>query len=529
MALAAGQSPTGSPPEAAGGFAGVQRRVVDALCSGAALPGRPREVELVETHTSYVFLTRSRAYKLKKEVVLPFADYSTVERRRRMCDEEVRLNRRLAPSLYLGVRAIVPEGEGFRLADERDPDAVDHVVEMHRFDAADTLAAWIDRREAGPEEIDGVGRRLAGFHASRPPVLPHGDALEPLRRSADETFRTLHGLVPPDAVAAAVAGDRFTRAFLAGRAGELARRAQAGFVRDGHGDLRAEHVLLRDTVEAFDCVEFDPALRTIDVGADLAFLLMDLERLGRPDLAQGLLRAYTAHGGEPGPAEQLAFHSSQRAWVRAKVALLQGREGDARELLSLASKLAWRARGPFPLVICGLSGSGKTTLAGEVGRESGLEVLESDRVRKRLGGLEPNERASQRLYEEDFNLMTYAELGRLAREERDAGRGVLVDGTFRRHADRQAFLLALGRHADEARFVECVASPDTLAERTAARVREGAGASDATPEVVRAQRFDWLAEARGDRHAIVRTDRPPAEICDDVEAFLDARLAQLGA
>ena len=529
MALAAGQSQAATPPEPEGGSAGVQRRVVDALRSGAALPGRPRDVEVVETHISHVFLTASRAYKLKKELVLPFADYSTVERRRRMCDEEVRLNRRLAPSVYLGVRAVVPDGEGFRLARERDPEAVDHLVEMNRFDAADTLAARIDRRDVGPAEIEAVGRMLAGFHASLVPALPDGDALEPLRRSADETFRTLYGLVPQDAVAAVVAGDRFTRAFLAGRAGELARRAHDGFVREGHGDLRAEHVLLRETVEVFDCVEFDPALRTVDVGADLAFLLMDVERLGRPDLAQVLLSAYVAHGGDPGAAEQLAFHSSQRAWVRAKVALLQGRDRDARELLSLARRLAWRARGPFPLVICGLSGSGKTTLAGELGRASGLEVLESDRVRKRLGGLEPHERAGPRLYEEDFNLMTYAELGRLAREQLDAGRGVLVDGTFRRHADRQAFLIALGRHADEPRFVECVASPDALAERAAARVREGAGASDATPEVVRAQRFDWLAEARGDRHAVVRTDRPPGEICDDVEAFLDARLARLGA
>jgi aminoglycoside phosphotransferase family enzyme/predicted kinase len=502
----------------------VQGAVVAALQTGEALPGRPGGVEVRETHISYVFLTATHAYKLKKAVVLPFVDYGTAERRRHMCEEEVRLNRRLAPSIYLGVRAVVPHAGGFGLGDADDPAAVEHVVEMRRFEADSTLAARLGKGEVDEDDVDAVAQRLARFHRELPPAATGGDPLTTLRSSADETFRTLHELAPPAHESLLAAGDRFTRAFLSVRGSEIAARARAGLVREGHGDLRAEHVLLDGGVQVFDCVEFDPALRTVDVGADLAFLVMDLEHLGRPDAARRLLSAYVAHGGDPGAADLVAFHAAQRASVRAKVALLQARAEDALALLHLARRLAWRARGAFALVVCGLSGSGKTTLARELAGLSGIEVVSSDPVRKRLAGLEPADRARPEHYTEDFNLRTYGELGRLARERIDAGRGVIVDATFRRRADRRPFVEALGKAPTELRFIECVAPRETLIERSAVRARRREDASDATPDVVREQSFDWLAEAHPGHHAIMRTDRPPRAIAEDLEAWLDGRL-----
>lgn len=488
----------------------------------AALGGA-RPVEICETHISYVFLTGRRAYKLKKAVVLPFLDYGTPERRRRLCEEEVRLNRRLAPGIYHGVVGLVRDGDGFRLGDADDPAAVEHLVEMTRFTPDCTLAARVASGEVGSADIEAVARRLAGFHASLPPAVDGDRPLTALRSTASETFCTLHELVSSAQEPLVVAGERFTAAFLAGRGRQIERRARGGLVREGHGDLRAEHVLLREDVQVIDCLEFDPALRTIDVGDDLAFLTMDLERLGRPDLARALLRSYAAHGGDPGPPDLVAFHSAQRAWVRAKVALLQERPGDADGLLGLARRLAWRARGPAPFVVCGLSGSGKTTLASELAAASGLAVFSSDPVRKRLAGLAPSDRARPEHYREEFNVRTYRELGRSVRRELDAGRAAIADATFRRREDRSAFLDALGAAAPEPIFVECAAPLETRVERSARRV---ASASDATPAVAREQRFDWLAEVGPDRHAVVRTDQPPAAIADEVEAWLDARLAR---
>jgi aminoglycoside phosphotransferase family enzyme/predicted kinase len=491
-----------TPPDGGTAAAAALRRDADAVC---------------ETHLSWVFLTGTRAYKLKKAVTLAFADYGTPELRRRMCEEEVRLNRRLAPTVYRGVRAVVrAPGGSFRLSGAGDPAAVEHVVEMNRFAQEDTLAARIERDDVGEGDIDAIAARLAGFHASLAEVRVDGDPLTPLRSAADETFRTLHELVPPDGAPLVAAGDRFTSAFLAARGEGIARRARAGAVREGHGDLRAEHVLLDGDVEVVDCVEFDRELRTIDVGADLAFLVMDLERLGRPDLAALLVRRYVAHGGDPGPDALVAFHAAQRAWVLAKVALLQGRPSDALNLLRLARRLSWRARGPLPLLVCGLSGSGKTTLAHELAAASGLQVFSADVVRKRLAGIAPSERARPEHYGEDFSRRTYEELGRLVRERG----GAIADATFRHADDRRAFLDGLGPGSPEPCFVECVAPLATRMQRSERR----AGASDATPEVVRGQQFDWLAEAPAGRHLVVRTDRPPSAIAGDVEAWLDTRL-----
>ena len=501
--------------------ADLQAQVLAPLRSGAALPGRPDDVEVHETHISYVFLTADRAYKLKKAVVLPFVDYGTRERRRAMCEAELRLNRRLAPGVYLAVRSVAPDGPGFALGDADEPAAVEHVVEMTRFDADRTLAARIARGDVSVADVARVAERLARFHRELPAAAATGSPLTPLRIAADETFRTLHELVGVDDRPLVTAGDRFTRAFLAGRADEIAGRAGAGLVRECHGDLRAEHVLLNGEVEVVDCLEFDPVLRTIDVGADLAFLVMDLERLGRGDLAGALVRSYAEHGGDAGSAGLVAFHAAQRAWVRAKVALLQGRERDARDLLHLARTLAWRARGPLLLLVCGLSGSGKTTLAHELESRSGAPVFSSDPVRKSLAGLDPSERARPEHYEEAFNRRTYEELARLARRELDAGRSAIVDATFRHSADRRSFLAALGPDAPAPVFVECVAPRATLLERSAARARQS-GVSDATPDVVRAQRFDFLAEAQPARHAIVRTDQPTSTIAAAVEERLDA-------
>lgn len=250
----------------------VAPQVVTALSDPRFYPHEPATVELRETHLSLVFLAGPLAYKLKKPVVLDFVDYGNLERRRLMCAEEVRLNRRLAPDVYLGVRALCADGEGLRLAAADDPDAVEYLVEMRRYDESRTLASG----SASSAEAAAVGTTLARFHAAAERADGGGPAA--VKRTYDDTYETLLALDDGSRAAELVAAERFADAFIVENRALLLTRAARGLVRDGHGDLRAEHVLLEArAVEVVDCVEFDPRLREIDVGADLAFLLMDLE------------------------------------------------------------------------------------------------------------------------------------------------------------------------------------------------------------------------------------------------------------
>src|SRR3954453_21127609 len=365
-------------------------------------------VEVRETHISWVFLAGDRAYKLKKPVRLPFLDYGTVKRRREMCDEEVRLNRRLAPRVYLGVKAVVPAGGGVTLAPAHHPDAMDYVVEMRRFDEDRTLGARMSHGGVPYPALVAVGRRLAEFHAA----VAERDAeyaTGALKHALDENAKTLVELAPDgDFARQAAVLARFMSSFSAARRGELEARAAAGLVRDGHGDLRAEHVLLEHGVEIVDGLEFDPALRGTEVGCDLAFLTMDLEALGSPLRAPIVLASYPAAGAPPAPPIVLAscraagadpgddalvaFFGVYRALVRAKIALVRAgqaedrdrRLADARGRLALAERLAWRVRRPGLVVIAGLSATGKSTLAELLADPSGLNHVSSDAVRKEL-------------------------------------------------------------------------------------------------------------------------------------------------
>jgi predicted kinase len=325
------------------------------------------------------------------------------------------------------------------------------------------------------------------------------------------------------------------------RAPAITRRAQAGLVRDGHGDLRAEHVVLEDGIEVVDCVEFDSDLRRIDVGEDLAFLVMDLTFKGGPELARDLVRAYRASGGDPGDDALLAFHAAVRAWVRAKVACLRSDEpaveehrrtadaGEAQSLFAVGERLAWRARGPLVLAICGVPGSGKSYLAAALRESSGLEVVASDVVRKRLDGLVPTERAGPERYSDAASRATYRHMGERARDEIRRGGCLIVDATFRRRADRDCFRDGLAACPPPVVFVECRSPADVLAARARERDRRGGSVSDATAELVErlAGEFEPLDDVAPECHVVLRTDRAVADVARELVDTLDRRLEAL--
>jgi aminoglycoside phosphotransferase family enzyme/predicted kinase len=473
-----------------------------------------------ETHGSWVLLTPTRAYKVKKPVTMAFLDYGSLEHRREMCLEEVLVNRRAAPGIYLGVRAIVSHEDGVALAAEDAPDAIEYAVEMRRFDEAETLAAALDAWEATPDLLTGVGRRIAAFHEACPAV-PGSAGAEAVKRSVDDDFATLSTLLRDDPARTGdlVAAERFAAGFLGERWAELDARAQDGHVRDGHGDLRAEHVLLGCEPALVDAIEFAPGLRRIDVGLDLAFLVMELHEAERPDLADALVAGFRAAGGEPGDDRLLAFFAAYRARVRAKVALIRAAQlpagatdatdaiDHAHRLLELSARLLWAARDPVVIVLAGVTGSGKSTLARALAARSHRPHLNSDVIRKRLAGIEPTARAPVSAYSPAMSEFTYRELGRLAGAT--AGT-VIVDATLHRRRLRDVFREQLGDRAGDAVFVECRAPAAVLERRVRARARRPDRTSDATPEILRRQLADMdpFDEVPPERHVIIRADQP---------------------
>lgn len=472
-------------------------------------------VEVRETHISWVFLVGGRAYKMKKPLTLSFVDYGSPQRRRAMCEAELRLNRRLAPTIYLGVRSIVPTADGFALADADSPGAVEHVVEMRRFDEANTLAARLMAGEVPTEQVDHVARVIADFHRGAEPV-PLSDPGERLAAALGDSLRALGGRPGVGALR------RFTDAYLRARASLLCERGARAV--DGHADLRAEHVVLERPVQIVDCVEFDRDLRVRDPASDLAFLSMDIESLGHPATAHRLVESYRAAGGDPGPPELVAFYAVERALVRAKVDSMNPRRmARAEAKLALARRLSWRARSADPIVVCGLSGSGKSHLAAALKATLGAQVISSDVVRKELAGLAPTEQAPSESYTREVSERVYREVGRRARGAlaQTAAGPVVIDATAREPTDRRALLGALGRPA---LFALCTAPGEVRRDRVRRRTHGGNSVSDADEAVLAAQRFVAIDEVSADRVHELPTDRPVDAVVDALEEWLDARV-----
>jgi aminoglycoside phosphotransferase family enzyme/predicted kinase len=512
-----------------------------AMADPGFYPGRPERVDVRETHVSWVFLAGERAFKLRKEVVFPFLDYGTPERRRHMCEEELRLGRRLAPTLYLGLRSVIAPGEHFALAEADHEQALEHVVEMIRFDESRTLAALLRAGAASEDDVRMVARRIAGFHSTAAPAPTESFGPSEVAVTVSENFTTLLGYADQIGAARLAAAQRYAVAFLHGRRGELVARRAAGFIRECHGDLRAEHVVLGGReVEIFDPVEFDPALRFVDVAADLAFLVMELVESGHEDLARVLVAEYRDAGGDAGGDALVAFYAAYRGWVRAKVACLRAYEladdgarlrelEHAVRLAALAEQLFWHSRRPMLMVVCGPSATGKTRLSEALADVSGLAHLNSDVVRKGLAGLPPERPAPADAYSEEASLRTYGELGARAAAALPDG-GALVDATFRRRIDRDAFAAGYGRAGPAPIFVECRAPAAVVVERADRRLRDPVHVSDATAAIAARQlaEFAPLDEVDADRHVIVRADRAVRVTIDEIEAALDARLARSG-
>jgi aminoglycoside phosphotransferase family enzyme/predicted kinase len=453
--------------------------------------GQP--VPLIETHISWVLLAGNRAYKLKKAVRLPFLDFSTRAARQHFCEEELRLNRRFAPELYLSVLPVTGTVQALCIGGEGEP--LDHVVCMRRFPASALLLDRVRRRQVDGPQVLALARRVAAFHDNAPRVAGAHAA----RRAVSQAAEVIDRLATSAGAVWHFAARQWAGKALWRLRRTLGERERNGGVREVHGDLHLGNIAFIDgEALPFDCIEFDPALRCIDVMSDLAFLTMDLRANGRPDLAFRLLNEYLQVRGDFGGLAVLRFFEVYRALVRASVARLRGDSGDAARYLRVAARLQEGQKDGAAslglLILCGVSGSGKSSLAAPLAANAGAVCLRSDVERKRLFGLRAEESSRARglqIYDAQTSDRTYARLLALARTALHAGFPVVVDAVNQRTVGRARFE-ALAASLDVPwLLLQCTARPETLRTRVVQRAATGGDASEADLRVLEAQLASW--------------------------------------
>ncbi|WP_030587353.1 MULTISPECIES: bifunctional aminoglycoside phosphotransferase/ATP-binding protein [Streptomyces] len=438
---------------------------------------------MCETHTAVVFFFGDRAYKVKKPVDMTFLDYTTLEARRAACEREVALNRRFAPDVYVGVGEIhVPQTE-----------AHEPLVVMRRMPAQRRLSRLVREGAAVDDALRSVARLLATRHASAPrtPDVDAQGTRDALSSRWEASFAQVRALAEDGDVAEGVEEiEQLVRRYLAGREQLFETRIEQGRIVDGHGDLLAEDIFcLDDGPRVLDCLEFDDHLRFVDGLDDAAFLAMDLEQLDAPDLAAFFLARYSEYSGDPAPPSLRHHYVAYRAFVRAKVSLIQAVQGApdaglaARRLISTALRHL-RASAVGLTLVGGLPGSGKSTLSGALADRLGVTLLSSDRLRKELAGLPADRPASapygEGLYTPEWTARTYAALLERAATLLSRGESVVLDATWSNAGQREA-----ARHMAERTSADLVALhcrvPDGM---TAARLESRtAGPSDADLDV----------------------------------------------
>jgi hypothetical protein len=490
--------------------------LVEGLARTEAYPddaSAARGILHLQTHISHVFLTGERVYKLRKSVRFDFLDFATLAERNDDCLREVRLNRRLAPDVYLGVAPLLrrdgrvlvgPIAEALAPPPPRGAPP-EHVVVMRRLPDGRDGQSLLERGAIGAAEIDAVAGLVAAFHRAHglgpdpfPPAEWRERVAAPLRDSFGELARA-----PFDAAfdAQRKRAEQAAAAFLDAHWDRFERRLHAGRAVDGHADLQLQHLWFERPGApplVIDCVEFRDDYRQMDPASDVAFLAMDLAYRRRPDLGERLLRGYAALTDDFDLYGVVDWFVVYRAAVRAKVARLAcddpaidaaqraRAEQSARDHLALCER-ALLARPPGELVVmAGIVGSGKSSAASAIAEATGGVVISSDRVRKAMAGLRPEQRGDApglALYTAERTRQVYAGLRERALPVLESGRAAILDATYARRDQRLELLAWASARGLRPRLVEVVCSRDETLRRLAERRSAGHDPSDAGPDL----------------------------------------------
>ncbi|MFP3874125.1 MAG: AAA family ATPase [Thiohalophilus sp.] len=490
-----------------------------ALQQSPAYPHPVERIELIETHISWVLLTGEYAYKLKKPLDLGFLDFSTLDKRHYYCREELRLNRRLAAPIYLDVLAVIDSAEGMVIGDpgEAEGTVIEYALKMRQFDPEQGFDKLLQQQQLTEQHLDQLARLIGEFHQQLPAAPAHSDygSLEAIRHPCEENFRQIRQQAPQLADdPRLVELESWSEQQLTQREARFRQRHRDGFIRECHGDLHLRNIALwRNRVIAFDCIEFDPALRWIDTLNEIAFLIMDLDAHQAGGLGWYFLNRYLEQTGDYAGLDLLPFYRVYRAMVRAKVAAIElAQHAEATHQEELAHYLdqamtTIRADSPALLITMGFSGSGKSTVTDQLLQSLGAVRLRSDVERERLFGRAPDEQGiGTGKYSTAASDRLYAHLREQSRHLLAAGYTVIVDAAFLQRARRAPFLALADECGVPLHILALEAEPAVLRQRIRQRQAAGGDASEADLAVLESQlqHHDPLDPA--ENHYVLRID-----------------------
>jgi len=514
----------------------ITPHILESLRNPSAYPVQTRTVELIQTHVSWLFLTESHVFKLKKPVNFGFLDFSTLDLRRFYCHEEIRLNKRLCPDIYEQVIELHESDSGASFVGNGN--VLDYAVMMKRLPADRMLDKLVDSGMISRDEILIVAHAISAFHANAAssPYVSEFGSLTQIRSNWRENFEQSLpfqvSTLPPTVYETI---NSYVDGFIDCHSTIFNERIENGDIRECNGDIHLGNIcLFNNTAYIFDCIEFNERFRYSDTAADIAFFLMDLDFHRRPDLADAALSTYITASGDGGLAQLVTFYKVYRAFVRGKVEslLLQDTGIDPEEravaekraisYFRLAQGYCLRDRLPPTLFItCGTMGCGKSTLANQLTFELGFSTYNSDTVRKQLAGLQADVAVQTSfgvgLYSKEMSQRSYLQLEHLAEVELASGHSVLIDASFGTATGRARFSkLAASSHARFViLFVQC--DPDEQRRRLYERTRLGTSISDGRAELLDEQEsvFEVPDDTEGDIITVL-TSMSPEEAVNSI-------------
>lgn len=511
----------------------MMRSILKSLLKPEAYPEPVTKVDLVQTHVSWIFLTNDHAYKIKKPVDFGFLNFSTIDRRRFYCNEEVKFNSRLCPDIYEGVVELRESASGASF--QGDGPIIDYAVKMKRLPAENMLDQLLAHNSVQPAEMREIARVIAEFHRTAPtsPAVAEYGHLDRILFNWQENFdqtTTFDTTTLPASERELIRA--WVASFAANHAETFNQRVSDGYIRECDGDIHLENIcLVNGSVCIFDCIEFNDRFRCSDTAADVAFLLMDLDFHGRHDLSEEVVTAYLETSGDTGMLALVDFYKVYRAFVRGKIESFhmldsgidhQGQscaKAKAIKYFRLARGYIERSKlRPTLFITCGLMGSGKSTLACQLSFELGISSLNSDTVRKKLAGIPPETACptafGEGLYSQHLNEETYDELIRLAQLDLEKGRSVIIDAAFMHKNDRLRCASLAERYA--ARFVVILIScgESENRRRLIERSTSGRAISDGRAELLNSQRLIFEFPAEQEESVIsIHSTFPPEALC----------------
>jgi uncharacterized protein len=498
-------------------------KMVQRLRRAPDWPEEELPIEMKQTHISVLLLSRNYVIKLKKPVDFGFLDYTTPNKRLKACEDEIRLNRRLCSDTYLGIGRVIDLHGAIRFSGSTG-EIVDYCVWMKRLPEDRMLDQMVANNTVTEEVIDRVAARLCEFHrtALRGPEIAKWGSLDEIRHNWEENFDQTEPFIGRTISDSAYETIRsWAREEIETKSDLFDRRAREGRIVDGHGDVRCESVcVMEGAICIYDCIEFNDRFRCGDVASEAAFLAMDLNARGRPDLGYFFTETYQRRTGDEDFFTLLPFYRCYRAYVRGKVLSFRLNEAEFSEeeredaatragnFFDLARRYASPLIKPTVIAVGGLSGTGKTAIARAIAGELGLHALSSDAVRQSLFGDAKKQAAyGEGAYNAEANYLTYRNLIEAAARSLKEGRSVILDATFR---DATALLMARAMAAEAGaqwRLIECRLAPGLVRSRLAERASRKEGLSDASWEIYLRQREEGanLKTEPGAAHLILDT------------------------